>query len=104
MQDVMPWLGKDIVHVLFPRTLASGKDAVGALYGHPEYVRLVVPVSVGDHEHAVHVVFAEPRLHDNLCRQNFMRRMIDGCFGGTVAGWRPIQKPSDSAGKHDSDT
>src|SRR5207245_10177458 len=77
MQDVMPWLGKGIVHVLFPRTFASGKDAVGTLYGHREYVRLVVPVSVADHEHAVHLEFAEPRRADNPTTQTQMRPVLE---------------------------
>src|SRR2546425_376557 len=63
-----------------------------------------VLVSVGNHEDAVNVVFAEPRLHDNLCRANLMHLVIRRCFTATVTGCGLVQKPCDGAGKHQSDS
>jgi len=100
----MPWLGQDIVHsVLFVSTFAYGKPTVEASYGHGNCILLVERISVGNHEDAVDLVYAEPRLHDHLYRVILKHRMIRRCFGATISGWRLVQKPSDSAGKHQSD-
>jgi len=96
----MSSLGSDVVRVLFVSTLEYGKMMVEAAYGHGNCVALVVLIAVGNREDAVDVVFAEPGLHDNLCRANLMHLVIRRCFTATVTGCGLVQKPCDSAGKH----
>src|SRR2546425_9110505 len=95
----MPWLGRDIAHILLART-AYGKMMVQASHSQGPYVLLVVPVSVRDHEDAVAFVRAEPRLHDNLCRIDLLHLMIRGCFASTASGRRPGQEQYDNGDDH----
>jgi hypothetical protein len=98
-QKVVPWPGEDSSHTLLVAPTVNGRMMVEASYGHDRGVDPVV-VSVRDHEDAVDVVFAKPRLHHNFDCPNLVSR---GRFGVTVRGRWPVHEPYDAAGKDQSD-
>src|SRR5207247_4974972 len=99
----MSWLCRDPIDAPAAGSFSLGK-MLDAPYGQGHYVLLVVLVSVGDHEDAVDVVLPQPRLHNNLSRDDPMHRTLGRHLGPTVDCCRPVEKPCDYAGKHHGDT
>lgn len=104
--DVMPWRDHELVLMHFFTTLWDKEGAIMASYAHRGLIFCLVPESIGNHEDTVDLVLTEPRLHDNLYRENHLHIAM-GCYrnlGATVTRRGLDQNPDKAEGKQQSNT